>query len=327
MAEIEEKDSFAFAFTQTLAHKERGPRLDEFIAQQLPRVSLTRIRRLIEEGDATVNDAVSLKGYRLVTNDGVTVKLFAAEKSSATPENILLEILHEDDDLIVVNKPVGMLVHPSHREKSGTLLNALAYHFWQTHKAAIRPGLVHRLDRDTSGVIVLAKTPRAHRTLAKHFRERWVKKFYLALVSGIVEKESGEIDAPIGARDTDWPRWCVMPIEQGARAATTRYTVKQRFAQHTLLELEPLTGRTHQLRIHCLLLGHPIVGDTVYRDEDSIDSLVRKHRLKHQLLHAAKLQFRHPASGQPMMMEAPLPLGWKEIVDSAPTEVRATFAD
>ncbi len=316
MAEIEEQDSFAFQFTQMLAHKERGPRLDEFIAQQLPRVSLTRIRRLIEEGDAFVNDAASQKGYRLVTNDCVTVKLFAAEKSSATPENIPLEILYEDDDLIVVNKPVGMLVHPSHSEKSGTLLNALAYHFWQTHKAAIRPGLVHRLDRDTSGVIVIAKTPRAHRTLAKHFRERWVKKFYVALVSGVVEKNSGEIEAPIGARDTAWPRWCVMPEAEGGRAAQTRYTVKQRFAAHTLLELEPLTGRTHQLRIHCLLLGHPIVGDTVYRDEDSIDPLVKRHRLKHQLLHAARLEFRHPATGQPMLMEAPLPAEWKVLSDN-----------
>ncbi len=316
MAEIEEQDSFTFQFTQTPAHKERGPRLDEFVAQQLPRVSLTRIRRLIEEGDATVNDAASQKGYRLVTNDSVTVKLFAAEKSSATPENIPLEILYEDDDLIVVNKPVGILVHPSHSEKSGTLLNALAYHFWQTHKAAIRPGLVHRLDRDTSGVIVIAKTPRAHRTLAKHFRERWVKKFYVALVSGVVEKNSGEIDAPIGARDTAWPRWCVMPETEGGRGAQTRYTVKQRFAAHTLLELEPLTGRTHQLRIHCLLIGHPIVGDAVYRDEDSIDSLVKTHRLKHQLLHAAQLHFRHPATGQSMQMQAPLPAEWKPLLSA-----------
>ena len=316
MPEIEEITHFTFQFAQLLAHKERGPRLDDFVAQQLPRVSLTRIRRLIEEGDVTVNDTASLKGVRLQTNDNVSVKLFAAEKSSATPEPIPLDILFEDDDLIVVNKPSGLLVHPSHSEKSGTLLNGLAYHFWHTQKAAIRPGLVHRLDRDTSGVIVVAKTPRAHRTLAKHFRERWVKKVYRALVSGVVEKNSGEIEAPIGSRDTSWPRWGVMPEAEGGRAALTRYTVKQRFAAHTLLELEPLTGRTHQLRIHCLLLGHPIVGDTVYRDEDSIDPLVKTHRLKHQLLHAARLEFRHPATGQQMMMEASLPAEWKPLLSA-----------
>ena len=310
MFESEEQDSFFFAFTQTLAHTERGPRLDEFVAEQLPRVSLTRIRRLIEEGDATVNDAASLKGYRLVTNDCVNVRLFAAEKSSATPENIPLDVLFEDDDLIVVNKPTGLLVHPSHSEKSGTLLNGLAYHFWQRQKAAVRPGLVHRLDRDTSGVIVIAKTPKAHRTLSKHFRERWVKKFYTALVSGVVKNDSGEIDAPIGSHETNWPRWGVMAVEAGGRAAQTRYVVKQRFAAHTLLELEPLTGRTHQLRIHCQLIGHPIVGDTVYHGGE-IDLLVKTHRLKHQLLHAAKLQFRHPATGQMMMIEAPLPAEFK----------------
>jgi 23S rRNA pseudouridine1911/1915/1917 synthase len=201
-------------------------------------------------------------------------------------------------------------VHPSHAEKSGTLLNGLAWHFWQTQKAAVRPGLVHRLDRDTSGVIVVAKTPRAHRTLSKHFRERWVKKFYVALVSGVVEKDSGEIDAPIGSRDEGWPRWCVMP---SGRAAQTRYSVKQRFAAHTLLELEPLTGRTHQLRIHCQLIGHPILGDTVYHGGE-IDPLVRRHRLRHQLLHAARLEFRHPATGQPMQFAAPLPVEWQALL-------------
>jgi 23S rRNA pseudouridine1911/1915/1917 synthase len=304
---------FTFLFERTLAHKERGPRLDEFVAEQLPKVSLTRIRRLIEEGDVSVNDEALPKGYRLVTHDRVNVQMFAAEKSAATPEAIPLGILFEDDDLIVINKPTGLLVHPSHAEKSGTLLNGLAYHFWQTQKAAVRPGLVHRLDRDTSGVIVVAKTPKAHRTLSKHFRERWVKKFYLALVSGIVEKNSGEIDAAIGSRDEGWPRWCVMPETEGGRAAQTRFTVKQRFAAHTLLELEPLTGRTHQLRIHCQHLEHPIVGDTVYHDGE-IDPLVRRHRLRHQMLHAARLDFRHPATGQTLKMEAPLPDAWADVL-------------
>lgn len=281
------------------------PRLDQFVATQLPKISLTRVRRLIAEGDVLVNGAVSLKGVRLQPGDKVSVKIFPAEKSSATPEPIPLDILFEDDHLIVVNKPIGLLVHPSNTEKSGTLTNGLAYHFWQSGGEAIRPGLVHRLDRNTSGVIVVAKTPRAHRTLSKHFRERWVKKFYLALVSGRVEQDSGEINAPIGSDPKIWPHWRVMPESEGGKPAQTLYRIKRRFDAHTLVELEPLTGRTHQLRIHCNLIGHPILGDPIYAS--TIDPVVAEHRLKHHLLHAARLVFRHPATGKEMSLEAPMP--------------------
>jgi 23S rRNA pseudouridine1911/1915/1917 synthase len=278
------------------------PRLDEFVASQLPKVSLTRIRRLIAEGDVLINGEKSVKGARLAVGDRVSVKIFAAEKSAATPEPIPLDILHEDDHLIIVNKPVGLLVHPSRSEKSGTLTNGLAYHFWQTTGSAIRPGLVHRLDRNTSGVIVIAKTPRAHRTLSKHFRERRVKKFYLALVCGIVEQDQGEIEAPIGYDPKVWPHWRVM---SDGRPAQTHYKVKRRLGTHTLLELEPLTGRTHQLRIHCNLIGHPIIGDQIYSSK--VDPLAAMHKLKHHLLHAARLLFRHPATNAEMDFEAPMP--------------------
>lgn len=280
-------------------------RLDEFIATQLPKISLTRIRRLIAEGDVLLNNERSLKGVRLQPGDKVSVKIFASEKSSTTPEPIPLDILFEDDHIIAVNKPAGLLAHPSNTEKSGALTNALAYHFWQTAGEPIRPGLVHRLDRNTSGVIVIAKTPRAHRTLSKHFRERWVKKFYLALVSGRVEKDSGEIDAPIGSDPKLWPHWRVMPESEGGKSAQTLYRVKRKFKAHTLVELEPLTGRTHQLRIHCDLIGHPIVGDPIYAS--TVDPLATKHKLKHHLLHAARLVFRHPATGKELNLEAPLP--------------------
>jgi 23S rRNA pseudouridine1911/1915/1917 synthase len=290
------------------------PRLDEFIAAQLPKVSLTRIRRLIAEGDARVNSEPSLKGVRLQAGDRVSVKIFAAEKSSATPEAIPLDILFEDEHLLAVNKQIGLLVHPSKREKSGTLMNALAWHFWERNGEAIRPGLVHRLDRNTSGVIVIAKTPRAMRTLGKHFRERWVKKFYLALVSGRMEKDAGEIDAPIGCDPKTWPHWRVMHEGGDARPAQTRYRVQRRFVAHTLVELEPLTGRTHQLRIHCNLIGHPIAGDPIYAPAP--DPIVKTHRLKYQLLHAARLHFRHPATGQPMEIEAPMPPAMRELLES-----------
>lgn len=293
------------------------PRVDEFVASKLPRISLTRIRRLIADGDVLVNGEISLKGTRLAEGDRVSIKIFAADKSAATPEYIPLEILFEDESLIVVNKPAGLLVHPSHIEKSGTLLNGLAYHFWQTSGEAIRPGLIHRLDRNTSGVIVLAKTQRAHRTLSKHFRERWVKKFYLALVNGKMESNSGEIDAPIGSKEGKdvWPRWQVMSEKEGGKTAMTKYKVIRRFSAHTLIELEPQTGRTHQLRIHCNLIGHPIVGETIYRSALSeVDPLVAKHKIKHQLLHASRLIFRHPAGGKELDLEAPMPKLMQDLI-------------
>jgi 23S rRNA pseudouridine1911/1915/1917 synthase len=153
--------------------------------------------------------------------------------------------------------------------------------------------------------MVIAKTARAHRTLSKHFRERWVKKFYLALVSGRVERDSGEIDAPIGSDPKVWPHWRVRQEKDGGKPAKTLYRVKRRFPAHTLIELEPLTGRTHQLRIHCDLIGHPIVGDPTYAS--SVDPVTTKHNLKHHLLHAARLIFRHPATGEEMSLEAPMP--------------------
>jgi len=281
------------------------PRLDEFVASQLPKVSLTRIRRLIAEGDVLLNNEKSLKGVRLRPGDKVLVKIFAAEKSSATPEPIPLDILFEDEQIIAINKPAGLLAHPSNTEKSGTLTNALAYHFWQSGGAAIRPGIVHRLDRNTSGVMVIAKTPRAHRTLSKHFRERRVKKFYLALVSGRVERDSGEINAPIGSDPKVWPHWRVMQESQGGKSAETLYRVISRFNAHTLVEVEPLTGRTHQIRIHCDLIGHPIVGDPIYAP--TVDPIATKHKLKHHLLHAARLVFRHPATGKEIDLVAPMP--------------------
>lgn len=285
-------------------------RFDEFLAQRLPQFSQTRIRRAIAEGDALVNGVAAAKGLRLNAGDRVSLVIAASERSSATPEPIALDVLYEDTDLIVVNKPAGLLVHPSRTEKSGTLTNALTYHFLQTSGAPIRPGLLHRLDRDTSGVVAVAKTDRAHRIIAKAFRQRRVAKRYLALVNGLVADNDGEIDAPIGRNAETWPRWQVM---SAGRPAQTRYTVRQRFAVHTLLELEPLTGRTHQLRLHCAALGHPITGDCVYgsKTEDGAEQLV----CSSQLLHAYRLTFRHPSTGQEITFTAPLPAAMIEVLE------------
>ncbi|HZN11230.1 MAG TPA: RluA family pseudouridine synthase [Blastocatellia bacterium] len=284
---------------------EAGPgkeRLDHFLAARLPALSLTRLRRAVEAGDARVNGEASAQGARLQSGDRVSLVIAAGDRTATTPEPIALEILYEDSDLIVINKPAGLLAHPSRTEKSGTLTNALAYHFMATSPAPVRPGLVHRLDRDTSGAIAVAKTPRAHRILAKAFRQRRVEKRYLALVVGRVSPDAGEVSAPIGRDAASWPRWQVTP---DGRPAQTRFAVRLRFAAHTLLGLEPLTGRTHQLRIHCAALGHPVVGDRVYGATD--DALARALGLTHHLLHARELSFRHPGTGAELSFTAPLP--------------------
>jgi len=283
---------------------EAGPeqeRFDELLARSLPRLSLTRIRRAIAEGDALVNGALSAKGARLRCGDRVSLIIAADEPSAMMPEPIALDILYEDAELIVVNKPVGLLTHPSRTEKSGTLSNALVHHFLHTSGALIRPGLIHRLDRNTSGALVVAKTARAHRILSKAFRQRRVVKRYLALVDGQVTLDAGEIEAPIGRDENAWPRWRVMAE---GRPAQTRYAVRQRFDRHTLLELELLTGRTHQIRIHCAALGHPLTGDRIYGI--SSDQASEELRLLHYLLHAYHLAFRHPTTGEELAFTAPL---------------------
>ncbi|HWQ32848.1 MAG TPA: RluA family pseudouridine synthase [Blastocatellia bacterium] len=286
-----------------------GLRFDQFLALHFPAISLTRIRRAIREGQARVNGKHRIQGWILAPGDLVTLSIDPAAPTSALPEAIPLDILFEDDDLIIINKPTGLLSHPSTNEKSGTLMNALAWHFLhrphKPGKAAPRPVLLHRLDRDTSGVIAISKNERATRIVTKAFRQRRVSKTYLALVGGVMAEDTGLIDAPIGREAHTWPRWRVM---EGGDASQTRFTVKERFASHTLVELEPLTGRTHQLRIHCAHIGHPITGDQVYRGSSEHHAPgIPGLKLKHQLLHAHQLTLRHPSAGTDMTFTAPLP--------------------
>jgi len=277
-------------------------RLDRFLASRLAEVSLTRIRGMISEGTVLVNGAGALPGLKLASGDRISITSSLLPESAATPEQMPLDVIYEDSEIIVVNKPSGLLVHPSNKVKTGTLTNALSYHFLVSGQRGARTGLVHRLDGNTSGVIVVAKTAHAHRLLSNAFRERLVSKTYITLVRGRVEAESGAIVAPIGYEAGTWPRWKV--IDTG-RAAETRYIVKQRFDEYTLLELEPLTGRTHQIRIHCAFIGHPVVGDPFYGR--TTDDSSRQIGIKHHLLHALRLEFTHPATRARMSFQAPIP--------------------
>lgn len=242
------------------------------------------LREIVKTGRCEVNGRHENIGYRLRSDDFVEITVDHARGTAMRAEKIALDIVHEDADIIVVNKPAGMLAHPSHRENSGTLLNALVYYLNKNGSRVVRPGLIHRLDKQTSGLMVVAKNARAHRILSGHFMKKRVEKRYLALVEGVVKPDDGTIDAPIGRYD-ELKHWSV---KSDGKHSTSRFWVRERRTDATLIELEPVTGRTNQLRIHCELIGHPIVGDTRRGGRE----------FSRLCLHAYKLVFPHPATNQ-----------------------------
>ena len=269
------------------AHKQK---LGEYLFDTMRELSKMYLRELIKTGKCEVNGTFVNSGYRLRERDFIELEADLSRGTAMRPEDVALDIIFEDAELVVVNKPAGMLVHPSHRENSGTLLNALSFYLNANSPKLIRPGLPHRLDKQTSGLIVVAKTARAHRTLSDHFMKKRVEKLYLALVDGVVEANEGSMNAPIG-RFAEIKQWGVM---DGGKLSETRFRVRERFADTTLLELEPVTGRTNQLRIHCEMIGHPIVGDASRGGRE----------FTRLCLHAWKLAFPHPVSREVCRFEA-----------------------
>ena len=297
-SKLNQDSPLAFSVSSTDA----GQRLDTFLASHIEGWSRARLQRLIEDADVLVNGLVAKSSYKLHENDQIEVDLTPPPSTAFAPEDIPLDIIFEDDDLIVVNKPAGMVVHPAAGAEAGTLANALAFHFEQLSNNAgmARPGIVHRLDKGTSGLLVVAKTESAHENLADQFRAREVFKSYVALVHGQVEKKTDQIDQPI-ARD---PRNRIrMAVVRGGRPALSIYRVRRRFERFTLLDIELKTGRTHQIRVHLAWLKHPVVGDEVYgggRDKTVPDAQIRVQiaKLGRQFLHAEQLGFRHPRTGE-----------------------------
>jgi 23S rRNA pseudouridine1911/1915/1917 synthase len=284
----------------TAAPAENKMRLEDFLLDQFRGLSKIYLREIVKTERCEVNGRWENIGYRLRPNDFVEIELDPTRENSMVPQDIPLDIVFEDEHLIVVNKPIGMLVHPSHRDKTGTLLNALTFHLNKNsavrtpHSAVpiphIRPGLIHRLDKETSGLIVAAKNARTHRILATHFEKKLVEKRYLALVDGIVADDEGTITGAIG-RYVEEKRW---GLKEDGRESETRFRVLERTGNKTLLELEPVTGRTNQLRIHCETIGHPIVGD-IARGGSNFPRLC---------LHAHKLSFIHPSTRQRVQFES-----------------------
>jgi 23S rRNA pseudouridine1911/1915/1917 synthase len=295
-----------------------GLRLDAYLATQIEGWSRARLQQLIEDSEVLVNGRSAKSSQKLHENDEIEVELVSSPSASFAAEDIPLAIVYEDSDLIVVNKPAGLVVHPAAGIQSGTLANALAFHFQQLSRqgGTIRPGIVHRLDKDTSGLLVAAKTEVAHEKLADQFRAREVFKSYVALVHGVLEQDSGRIDQPIARDPRNRTR---MAVIRAGRGSLSLYTARRRYDRFTLLDVGLKTGRTHQIRVHLSWLKHPVVGDEVYGE--GRDNTVRNPKVKAQIrklgrhfLHAEQLGFRHPATDKPMKFKASMPVELEELI-------------
>jgi len=289
----------------TAGAEDRGSRLDAFLTRQVNDLSRSRVQRLIEDSRVAINQAVCTdKNYRLRAGDRVTLTIPPPEKAIPEPEKIPLDIVYEDIDLLVINKPRGMVVHPAPGHHGGTLVNALlsCCNDLSGIGGVMRPGIVHRLDKDTSGLLIAAKNDHSHQALSDQLKNRKIKREYIALVHGEVRPFRGVITAPIARHPRHRKK---MAVIEGGRESVTRYRVLKHFEQYSLLRVNLETGRTHQIRVHLSYLGHPVVGDEVYAKGDRGElpgNLISAHAL-----HAYRLHFSHPRSGKAMNFRAKLP--------------------
>lgn len=285
-------------------------RIDKYAKTQLgEEVSRSQIQLWIEAGDLVVNDAPVKANYKLAEGDRVVLTIPEAEPTEIEPEDLPLDIYYEDGDVIVVNKARGMVVHPAPGHASGTLVNALMHHCQDLSgiNGELRPGIVHRIDKDTSGLIMAAKNDKAHASLAAQLKAHTVTRKYYALVHGNVSHDQGTVDAPIGRDPHDRKMYTV--IERNSKHAVTHFQVVERFGDYTLLELKLETGRTHQIRVHMKFIGHPLVGDPLYGRSKGI-------KMDGQALHAAVLGFDHPEDGRYLEFSAPIPSDMEEVLQS-----------
>jgi len=290
------------------AEENKGERLDKFIADNSD-ISRSYAAKLCEDGLVLCGEKQLLKKYKILDTEEITINVPEPEELSIEPENIPLNIVYEDSDVIVVNKPQGLCVHPAPGNESGTLVNGLVYHCGDELSAingVIRPGIVHRIDKDTSGLLIVAKNNEAHLKLSEQLKERKAMRKYVALVNGNIKEDSGTINKPIGRNPSDRKK---MAVVFGGREAVTHFNVLERFGQYTLVECILETGRTHQIRVHAAYMGHPVVGDKAYGYKN------QRFKLDGQLLHAKKLEFTHPHTGEKMSFECELPDYFKKVLN------------
>lgn len=295
----------------TVQADEAGIRIDKVIVESMEEaVSRSQLQNWIRKGRVTVNGRTVKPNYKVSEGDEIMVAPPEPEVTELVPEPIPLDIAYEDQDVIVVNKPRGMVVHPAAGHPSGTLVNALMYHAKDLSgiNGEIRPGIVHRIDKDTSGLLMIAKNDFAHTSLSAQLKEHSVTRRYFAVVHGVLEHDQGTIDAPIGRDPQNRKLFTV--TDRGGKHAVTHFVVVERFAEYSLLELQLETGRTHQIRVHMKFIGHPLAGDPAYGRAKG-----RTMRLPGQALHAAVLGFTHPRTGERLTFEAPIPEEMQELID------------
>ena len=293
-------------------------RLDQYLAQKQNDLSRTMIKKLIEEEQITVNGKNVKTSYTVQVGDTIKIIVPEAKETKLEAQEIPLDIVYEDKDIIVVNKPKGMVVHPAVGNLDGTLVNAIMAHCKENLSGIggeLRPGIVHRLDKDTSGLLIVAKNDKAHIAISNQIQNREVKKVYLALVRGNVPEDEATIDMPIGRSTKDRKK---MAVTKNGKNAITHFKVLERFGNYTFLEVRIETGRTHQIRVHMSEIGHPVVGDMVYSNGKN------EFGVEGQMLHAKSLTFKHPITGKLLNLEAPLPEYFEEVLNLLRKEKKIT---
>ena len=289
-------------------------RLDAYIAKLKNDISRTMIQKLIEEGNILVNGKSKKISYKVQLGDEIELNIPKAKEIELKAENIPVEVVYEDDDIIVVNKPKGMVVHPANGNPDGTLVNAIMAMCKDSLSGIggeIRPGIVHRLDKDTSGLLIVAKNDTAHINMSNQIKNREVKKIYIALVRGVVSENEATINMPIGRSTKDRKK---MAVRKDGKEAVTHFKVLRRYRKYTLLEVKIDTGRTHQIRVHMAEIGHPVVGDMVYSNGKN------EFGIEGQMLHAKSLDFKHPITGKQMHLEAELPEYFEKVLEQLNNE-------
>lgn len=294
-------------FTADIEHEDQ--RIDRYLTEMLPEQSRSFFQKLIRDGFVIVNRIIVKVNYRLKTGDVIEIDIPDAVPTEIVPENIPLDILYEDDDLLIVNKPKGMVVHPAVGHSTGTLVNAIMYHCQGNLSGIngeIRPGIVHRIDKDTTGSLIICKNDEAHRNIAEQIKEHSVTRRYVGVVAGTFSEESGTVEGAIGRHPNDRKRMTIN--EKNGKPAVTHYRVLQTLKGASFIEFELETGRTHQIRVHMASISHPLLGDTVYGNSKN------PYKLQGQALHARTIGFIHPTTGEYIEVSAPIPEYMTELV-------------
>lgn len=294
----------------TVSPEDAGVRIDKYLAEQLPDITRSYLQKLLKDGSVQMNGKQIKASTKTAAGAVIALTIPEPEEPEILPENIPLDILYEDSDVILINKPKNMVVHPAAGHYTGTLVNALMYHCrgdLSGINGVLRPGIVHRIDKDTTGVLIVCKNDRAHNALAEQLKEHSITRKYRAIVCGNLKEDEGTVDAPLGRHPQDRKKMAI--VRSGGKRAVTHYRVLERFGNDTYIECQLETGRTHQIRVHMASLGHPLLGDEIYGRAKS------PFKLEGQTLHAMVLGFIHPTTGEYMEFEAPLPEYFEKLLE------------